>query len=344
FDLASLEVGPTFLVQPDVDATSNGRFVFFDISPAGVMVFHPAGDRLTEGLGTRSLAMGPLDGTLAPFPVDPNNWFDPRFSPDGTRLLAHGSSRDGGTEIWMLDVARGTTARMTISPGEDETAVWAPGGDFFYYSSDIDGNDNLLRQSVDGSAPTDTLYEADGHLHIESVSPSDDAVVVSILHPETNNDLWLIERASGEARPLLNGPASEVAGKIHPSGSLIAFQSDVSGREEVYVAQFPGMVSVQPVSSVGGMTPVWSSDGRDLYYIEDQTLMRVDFSTGSPGAVEAVQDLGPNTYLSSPHTMFDVFGDQLALVLTGEDDAEYSTPQVVTGVRELLRSLDPKNR
>jgi eukaryotic-like serine/threonine-protein kinase len=343
-DLASLEVGPTFLVQPDVDASSSERFVFFDVSPAGVMVYYPAGDQAIGDLGSRSLATGPLDGTMAPFPVDPNSWFDPRFSPDGTRLLAHGASRDGGTEIWMLNMARGTTARMTISPGEDETAVWAPGGDFFYFSSAREGNDYLVRQSVDGSVATDTLFGTDRHLHVESVSPGDDTVVVTLSHPETNIDLWLIERASGEARPLLNGPASEVAGKIHPSGSLIAFQSDVSGREEVYVAQFPGMVSIQPVSSVGGMTPVWSSDGRDLYYIEDQTLMRVDFSTGSPGAVEPVKDLGPDTYVSSPHTTFDIFGDQVALVLTNESDAEYSTPQVVTGVSELLRSLDPKNR
>jgi Tol biopolymer transport system component len=151
----------------------------------------------------------------------------------------------------------------------------------------------------------------------EAWSPDGRFLVFSRWEAATNSDLWVFSVTERTARPLLQTPASESAARISPDGRWIAYESDQSGRFEVYVRAFPGPSRDRQVSLDGGSDPRWAPNGRELFYRKDNKMMAVDVSTTREFASGTPKQLFEGAYVLWPGT-YDVARDGRFLMLTHE--------------------------
>ena len=172
---------------------------------------------------------------------------------------------------------------MTFDPDHDSRPIWSPAGNEIAFASFREGNyDIFVRPAVGGAAATaltaGELWEGPGDW-----SPDGRFLVYDIDHPERGHDLLYLRRkddAQGfDEVPFLQTSFNERNPKLSPDGRFVAYQSDESGRFEVYVRPFPEGDGKWPVSRNRGEHPRWSKDGKELFYVEGDTLVA--------GAVEA---------------------------------------------------------
>ena len=192
------------------------------------------------------------------------------LSPDRTRVAVRilAASRSQ-SDLWVGDIARGTFTRLT-STGTATDPVWTPDGTRVCYTNNaID----LHCQPFDGSAPSERLFQLDHLSTIAAISPDGAWFLLSVNQQRGGFDIWLApNRPPFEARPLLATPANESTPAVSPDGKWIAFGSEESGREEIYVRPFPDIGKGRwQVSTAGGSAPRWSRDGRELYYLASGT-------------------------------------------------------------------------
>ncbi len=215
--------------------------------------------------------------------------FDPSLSPDGRRLAVSGLE-NGNQDVWVYDIELGVRTRLTTDPALDFRAVWSPDGEEIAFFSFRSGATDSFLRPADGGGELKALlttplsetvsdWSRDGKYMLYGLGESPDEMDVSYLE-RTEQGGW-------EPRVFLETPFSERAAKHSPDGRFIAYSSDESGQYEVYVQPFPEGGRRITVSSNGGTQPVWSRDGRELFYVEDSTLiavsvkMRPTFAAGS---------------------------------------------------------------
>jgi serine/threonine-protein kinase len=163
--------------------------------------------------------------------------------------------------------------------------VWSSDGRTVYFSSRREESFQVYRKAADGSDEARTVFDSDRDAFINDISSDDRWLVYVEEHPETNKDLWIYAIDQDEApRPFLISPFAEENATFSPDSKWIAYSSDESGQDEVYVRPFPGPGGRWQVSSSGGDYPRWSADGQRLFLLTDnaQKLQQV--------SVEAVGD------------------------------------------------------
>lgn len=189
------------------------------------------------------------------------------LSPDGRRVAVRlvGTSRSQ-TDVWVGDIGRGTFTRLTSS-GTATDPVWTPDGNRVCYSENpVD----VRCQPFDGSAPSARLFQLDRLSTIAGISRGGEWLLLSMNGQNNGSfDLWTApNRPPFEAKPLLATPAAEQLAELSPDGRWIAYQSEESGRNEVFVRPFPNVGQARwQVSTSGGGAPRWSKDGRELYFL-----------------------------------------------------------------------------
>jgi serine/threonine-protein kinase len=250
----------------------------------------------SSGSGGGMLVFVDREGREQPAPVAAGTYSFPRFSPDGARL-AYGMAREAGFDLWVLDLERGARTRITFDvPDPRWFPVWAPEGNRLAFSSDPTGTNTLNVALVDGSREIDTLRVPQGLKFPTSWSPDGRVLAYYEAHPETLRDIWLLP-TGGEPEPFLITSFEERAPAFSPDGRWIAYVSDQSGRDEVYVRPYPGPGPAFTVSTGGGREPVWARSGSELYYRTPSDLMVV------PVAPEAVVPFGrPRALLADGYT------------------------------------------
>jgi len=220
----------------------------------------------------------------------PGTYDSPRFSPDGKRL-AHIASTARGADVWISNLERKTPVQLTFnSPGDYEFA-WAPDGKHLVFSS----GSTMWWVRADGSTPPVTLLSAEGDtLRPQSFAP-DGQRLAFVRHDLP--DIWTLpldlsdpdHPRPGNPEPFLNDPKIvEVDAAFSPDGRFMAYDSDESGEEEVYVRSFPGPGGRWRVSTAGGKFPAWLRTGHDLFFLgNDDHIMIVNYTaqgdTFSPG-------------------------------------------------------------
>jgi dipeptidyl aminopeptidase/acylaminoacyl peptidase len=207
----------------------------------------------------------------------PTVLFNPRISPDGTRLLAT-SSMTNDPGLWLASLTREEFARLendAIAP------LWSPDGRRVAFTTGR-GTDLLVRPIDDRDSTR--LLITDGAVKIlNDWSPDGAHLVYTKIDERSRPDLWIADIASATARPLLATPASEFQARISPDGRWIAYASDESGSLEVYVQRYPGLGEQRKVSIAGGGQPQWRADQRELFYLSaDRSLMAVEVDAGEP--------------------------------------------------------------
>jgi hypothetical protein len=231
----------------------------------------------------------------------------PAVSADGRRVAA---GVDGRILVW--DTERGVVTPLTGDSGAFGPE-WLPGGKELVYTS---ANGGLRTRRADGSGEPRVLIQRSGAAGA-NVSRDGAFVAFYVLDPESGRDLWAFATDKpDEPFALLRTQANEALPRIAPDGKLVAYQSDASGRWEVYIQPFPRGDGRWQVSAEGGQNPMWNPNGGELFYVSGDFLMGVGVTTGAdvrvgpprrlfaaetvgtrltvPAAIERLYAVGPN--------------------------------------------------
>jgi Tol biopolymer transport system component len=271
---------------------------FLELSAAGSGILaYRLGNR------TRSRIVRRLrDGTGIEEIAGLGDYATPALSPDG-RTLAIGRSTISRTpyNIWLLDLSRRAFSRFTSDELLNLYPVWSPDGRWLLYNSVVGKNEynNLFLKSANGAGEIQRLTNVETY-HVP-YSWSDDGRyrLYAEMSPSNSWDLWIQPTAPGEKPfPFLSSPATEVQGRFSPDGKWIAYTSNESGTDQVYVQAFEGRPASGArllISPGFGRQPRWRGDGREIFYLAaDGKLMAV-----------AVKPTGTSLELGAPVPLFD---------------------------------------
>ena len=242
--------------------------------------------------------VGHLDGSIW--------YFAPSFSRDGTRLAAARVDPVVGTpDLWSIDVTRGIAQRLTYDPRQDFFPVWSPDAATMVFGAQSPGTPpNLFHKAVAAPGDGENLVKSRYNDQPTDWSPDGQFVIYVRRDPRSQWDLWVKPMSSGAdrtERPFLRAAANEHLAQFSPDGKWVAYVSDESGTNEVYVESFPKPGTREQMSNGGGSKPRWKADGRELFYLSaDGHLMSVAVTPGArlePGK--------PSVLFKAP--IFDVF-------------------------------------
>ena len=195
-------------------------------------------------------------GTLG----DPAIYGAVRISPDGKHVAVVVLGEGGNNrDIWIYDVARGIRTRLTFGQGLHVSPVWSPDGKYVYYLVPTQG---IYRKAADGSGQEEQILATTKLGSIDDISPDGKYLTASA---DAN---IMVVPLTGDAKPFLYHKTSflEIQSAFSPDGKWLAYTSTESGRAEVYVSTFPQAGSKWQVSTAGGVFPLWSRDGKTLFY------------------------------------------------------------------------------
>jgi serine/threonine protein kinase len=253
--------------------------------------------------------------------IPANRPWTPRFSPDGRRL-AYGAIGDGrgSSDIWVTDLDKGTTLRLTDDDADSNDPQWSADGSTVAYSAEAPGGKDLLMRRLDGGAARDLARRA-GMQFASDWLRDGSALLVTDDAGGQAHDIMVQPADGTPARPYVATRAEETAARISPDGQWVAYMSNVSGQPEVYLDSYanPGRPS-RVSSGNGGMDPVWRGDGRELYFWENGSLVAAELGDTwgkAPASVQSRTVLFRAPYHGAWNTMYDVSpdGKRFAIVL-----------------------------
>lgn len=276
FDLDRLEVvGSAAPVVEEVATTPEGA-ADFAVALNGTLVYMSN----TGAALARTLTWVDRSGREEPIRTPVRMYTYPRLSPDGSRLAV--GVRDQDQDIWIWDFARETLTRFTFDPGADWYPVWTPDGTRLIFDSARAGAQNLFWQAADGTGPAERLTEAHNIQLPYSVSPDGNRIVFRT-NTETSDLSILTLDQNRRVEPLIQTPFNELNAEISSDGRWLAYESDESGRSEIYVRPFPNPAGGRwQVSTDGGTRALWARNGQELFYLTlAGTLMSIRSEAGT---------------------------------------------------------------
>ena len=206
----------------------------------------------------------------------------PAISLQGDRLaFTVDDPRSGTSDIWVRDLARGTNSRLTFGPPDHVAPAWSPDGKWIAYRVSTNGPSSLAVKAADGTGEEKILLKGETVTVPTDWSRDGRYVAYTQANKEGNLDLWALP-VSGEGKPILvlQTPFNESNGMFSPDGRFMLYQSNESGRIEIYVRSFPGPGGKWQISTAGGADPHWSADGKEITYRTlDQKVTSVEVKT-----------------------------------------------------------------
>jgi serine/threonine-protein kinase len=275
FDPESLQLKePATVVLEGLSIIPERGYVQYALSNNGTIVYLP-GDLDTA---KRELVQVDVEGALAALPVENRFFRNLNVSRESRRAAV--TILDGPrSDVWITEIDRGPLRRLTFD-GFNIEPVWSSDGKWVAFASNRSGAHNIFLRAADGGGEALRLLESELHQYPESWSPDGSSLLFNTYHPDTGNDLWLLEvgaDGSVEAppQPLIETPADEVEASFSPDGRWVTYSSDITGRWEVFIQRVPGDGGKWQVSTDGGGPSFWSADGRSIFYGAGDTLVRV---------------------------------------------------------------------
>ncbi len=348
FDVASLTVTGTPVPLVEGVAVKLSGAANFSVSDNGRLVYALGA---SDG-GERRLSWVDRAGRAAPIAAPPAEYLYPRLSPDGGRVALDARGEDAA--IWIWDFVQETRTRLIVGDGAAQYPVWTPDGARIAYARDrvIDW------RAANNTGTAERLADpaSDGAQNPSPYFFTPDGAALVFRDPgarDTRDDLAMIPVAGGEARWRLRGGFNERNAELSPNGRWMAYESDASGAWQISVRPFPQVDDdLVAVSNDGGRTPLWSRDGRELFYLRPgspDALISVAVDAGGatgPFAVGERTALFDVPYVSGPAgRSYDVAPDgQRFLVLGNARDAtgDAVRPEitvVLNWTRELLERV-----
>ena len=328
FDRDRLElVGNPVPVVEGVRVENRGN-VQFAISGDGTLVYIPGTPAMASD---RGLVWVDRDSQEEPLATPARNYVSVALSPDGQQAALE-IEEEGGSDVWVTELARGTLTRITADPGVDGSPLWSPVGRRVVFTSNRSGRMELLWKAADGTGTAETLASFDEAVSLvrpSSWSPDGSALAIAVTNPDTRGDVGLVSvDGNGDWEPLIQTAADEVQPAISPDGRWIAYASGETGVRQVYVQRFPDLGDRRQISVGSGHRPTWSPDGSEVIYIRGRPpneVMRVtvqdDAAAGGTvvGTAELLLDYPDYRYWGHPdsHRYYDVSpdGERLLMIL-----------------------------
>ncbi|HEX6575934.1 MAG TPA: protein kinase [Gemmatimonadaceae bacterium] len=292
----------------------------------------------------RWLALVDRRGRMRYATSERRSFHSPRFSPDGKRISVDFST-ESGRDVWILSLGDSTLSRATFArDGHD--ATWMPGGKYITYSSVANGQINVYRTTPGGSTHPDSLPPVPNLGYTgEWLSDGSGAITtISGTGAGANYDIGLI--SSGGNRPvrlLIADQFNTAYPAVSPDGKWLAFVSDRSGAQEVYVRPINGDADDVQVSSGGASEPVWSRDGQELFYramssrgtdlVAAAVRTSPSFGVISRTALFPVSEMSP----AVPHANYDISPDGQTFALVRRSQS--SRVVVIQNLPEMLNAM-----
>jgi len=247
-----------------------------------------------------SLVRLDMKGNVQPIADFEAAFFAPRFSPDGQRISYSTNARE--RRVWIFDVSRGTTTQLT-GEGLATWAIWMPNGKRLVFGWAKSGMPNLWWRASDGSSPMEQLAADAGRQHPGSFTPDGSMLAFVDYHPQPSDNILLLDMKTRGVTAVLTSKAREIYPEISPDGRWLAYASNESGRMEIFMGPFPGLGGKWQISNAGGTEPIWSKDGKQLFYRRSAQVWVVGIRTEG------------GFYAGRPHLLFEQrglgFGDPI---------------------------------
>jgi Tol biopolymer transport system component len=249
----------------------------------------------------------------------PRNYHNPRVSPDGRKLSLDFS--DQVRDIWLYDFRDTTMTRLTFeSDGHD--GFWSPDGRRMYYASAKRGAIGILSRASDGGGGADSVLYGGTQISVHGITPDGRIAIVASIDGFTFDIVTVaLNEAERKAVPILSTPYNELFPALSPDGRWLAYVTDESNRNEVYVRPFPGPGSKVLVSQGGGTEPIWARDGRELFYrgsvADGPRLIAARVETGAEFRVLSRTALFEDADYegATPHANYDVMPDGQSFIM-----------------------------
>jgi eukaryotic-like serine/threonine-protein kinase len=262
-----LESAPVQVVA-QMEYFAPSGFAPFSVSPAGALVYQARGNLSRLAWMDRN---GRETGTVMPLAA----YQFPRLSPDGKKLVVGKiDPRSGSGDLYVTELASGTSVPITTDPKHEFGPVWSPDGRVIAFTQDDNAPPFLHKVGLDGGAveplvtPSGGVQQATGWLR-------DGSILYQDFNAATNTDLMQRPAEGGKPHQLLATRFNEMHGTVSPDGRWLAYVTDDSGHPEIYVRSFPKLGAARRISVNGGLWPRWAHDGTELYFMESGRLVAV---------------------------------------------------------------------
>jgi serine/threonine-protein kinase len=346
FDLKKLEAnGSQMPVLEDLDATVVQGAAQFDVSKNGVLVYaseSQQGDPFPVVWVDR-------DGRTDPLWDETGLYANPDLSPDG-RKLSLSLLRGNNMDVWVYDLERKVATRLTFDESYDADQVWSPDGRYIAFSSNRgSGNNAIYRKASDGSGEVELIAEPGELPALYPTSWSSDGKWLAVW--TSNSDIYVADANGGGMEPFQTTDFGEFNPSFSPDGRWIAYDSNESGRLEIYVRAFPAAGGKWQVSDGGGALARWSADGSELYYRTDEGIMAVEingsgdnFEVGTPRSLFNGSFLGGTTGIAVGGYVFPDYtvnadGSRFVMFAGRDESSRATSVRLVTNWFDELRRL-----
>ncbi len=277
------------------------------ISASGTLIYQPLETKGVVGW------VDPQTYQFEPLLSEPQGYAYPRLSPDGRRI-AMSILGGTGSDVWIYDFSSTTLSRLTNSGTANDRPEWTPDGSRVLFRTNLGKRTGIWWQPVDFSEQAAPLLVSDAHDYYEGILSPDGRTLAYQRDDGGTNQADVLARAvTGDTidYPVAATEFIEAQPRFSPDGKWIAYVTDASGRSEVVVRPFPGPGGRVQVSAGGGAEPVWSRDGRRIFYRDGRHMVAASVSTVGGFSVTSRTNLFPDEYMFSPapHAFYDVSAD-----------------------------------
>ncbi|MFI5371823.1 MAG: protein kinase [Candidatus Eisenbacteria bacterium] len=327
FDARALKlIGDPFPVAEGVGTGPNG-LAHFSVSDEGTLVY-------TSGSGNRCrLVWVDRSGHPVGSAGDADAYRNPAVSPDGQRIAAAVTDeRSNNLDVWVLDLQRGTRTRLTFDPALDNFPQWSPDGATILFGSNrAGGRTTMFSKHANGLGAEEHLSTGSGDELPMDWTRDGKYLVYSHTDSVTQLDVWARPLVGdGKPFPVVATAASEELPRVSPDGRWVVYQSNESGRYEIYVQSFPTASGKWQISNAGGTEPEWSADGRELFYLSaDGRVTSVAVQSGAQFGAGTPQPLFPIRVPDTGWYHFRPAPDGKRFLVVTIDDQRSRAPETV---------------
>ena len=278
FDIDTLEFTGGRI--PVVKGVSSSEYYYnYDISDSGTLVYIPP-----RAFDQPIFVWVDREGKEEPLAATPKAYGDLRISPDSKRVAT--SYKDNGNkDIWIWDLAGENLTRTTDFEGDDSNPVWTPDSKQIIYYSIREGGIGIYRRAANSTGDIETLLFEEGHMFMPwSLSPDGKILLITdVSEGLLDADIGMVSLEGDRTKVmLLEDKYLATQPQISPNGQWMAYTSNETGKDEVYVCAFPSVNELRKqVSTNGGYSPLWSPDGKELYYRNGDTVIALPIKSGT---------------------------------------------------------------